>query len=593
MTQQDFYSRYSYNPTTDSLGSGGFGSVYKAYDNVDDRYVALKVSQVDPQHPELRLREEVNKAKDMRHQNVARYEACYTFPTFSGEMDIAVMRYYEAGSLATVMRSATLTLGETFDILEQILDGVAYLHKHNIIHRDLKPQNVLIVHHAGRYIPKITDFGISKQLAEGESSAVSNSVLGGTRAYASPEQLKESTIRKNTDIWSFGVIAYQMLAGELPFNSGAFSPTSEEGRQEQFRQMMSGVLPEKLHSIPEPWQRLIRECLVVDATKRLAHAEDAKTIIDNSSSTELDTISCTRTEEIKEEQAIVLEPDVVLVEAESIDDLGVADPVMDMVSPKPEFNVGEEPEQLLLDRNDKDRSAEQVGKQINEDKSSYKNDYNSAKSSNRHSNRKKVKMFLGIFFLVTIVTGCYVWYTYTNIEEVNVIQKEETTAPYKLGDYYYEDGREGVVFQIWDSGYHGKIVSMDEASGTLQWCTDVQYRKHLVIGASSESDGRVNTDKVLTRDDRDRYPAFMWCYNKGSEWYLPSKLELEAINSNQNAINAVLLAKQCTLLAGTYWSSTECVDKPKYYVWQESIEHGYSIFDNKYNYVNVRAVSAF
>lgn len=279
MTQQEFTTRYSYDPKSDQLGSGGFGSVYKAYDNEDDCFVALKIATVDPQHPELRLRNEVAKAEHLKHKNVARYDACYTFTTFSGEIDIAVMRYYEHGSLDGFMRKGSLTLDERYDILTQILEGIAYLHSHGIIHRDLKPQNVLMVHHAGRYIPKITDFGISKQLEDGESSLVSNSVLGGTRSYASPEQLCERALRKNTDLWSFGVIAYNMLLGELPFTTGAFSSSSDEGRSEQLRQVLSGKLPEGINHISEPWQSVIRGCLVVDGEKRLQHAEDCFEII--------------------------------------------------------------------------------------------------------------------------------------------------------------------------------------------------------------------------------------------------------------------------------------------------------------------------
>ncbi len=281
MTQQEFSKRYVYDASTDELGGGGFAHVYKAWDNEEECFVALKIQPVDSRYPDLRLKNEVDRAASLRHPNVARYKACYTFSTFDGNKDIAVMSYYEHGSLDKLLCSQRLTDAEREDILKQILAGVDYLHSQGIIHRDLKPQNILVLHHGGRYVPKITDFGISKQLADGESSAVHNSVLGGTYSYASPEQLKETTIRKNTDLWSFGVIAYQMFAGVLPFNCGTFSPTSQEGRQEQFRQMTSGVLPEALNNIPEPWQTLIRECLVVDNTQRLTHVEDCVAILNN------------------------------------------------------------------------------------------------------------------------------------------------------------------------------------------------------------------------------------------------------------------------------------------------------------------------
>ena len=279
MTQQEFYKRYSYNAHTDLLGSGGFGKVFKAWDNVDDCEVALKIQPVNAQFPNLRLKNEVEIAAQYRHPNIARYKECYTFTESGGDTDIAVMSYYKDGSLDKLLKARTLTFEQSVDILMQTLDAIAYLHRNDVIHRDLKPQNILILHHNGRYIPKITDFGISKQLNGEDSSAVTNSLLGGTRYYASPEQLQATTIRKNTDLWSFGVIAYQMLTGSLPFNCGTFSPSGEDGRVELYRQMQAGILPDGIKGIAEPWQTLIRQCLVVDNNARIAHAEDCIKII--------------------------------------------------------------------------------------------------------------------------------------------------------------------------------------------------------------------------------------------------------------------------------------------------------------------------
>ena len=307
MKQEEFIKRFTYDPTSDLLGEGGFGRVYKAYDNYEHEYVALKIQDVDPRYPELRLKNEVEKAQRHLHKNVARYKGCFTMVDYRGETDVAIMKYYNDGSLDKLLAHGKLSHAEKCELLVEILEGIAYLHSEGIIHRDLKPQNVLIVQHEGRYWPLITDFGISKQLDEGQSSAVSNSVLGGTRAYASPEQLKERTIRKNTDLWSFGVIAFQMLVGKLPFDCGKYSATSEEGRHEQFRQMMSGLLPEAVASIPEPWQHLIRECLTVDNEKRIAHAEDCLAIISGGNAT------------VVEGNSTAVDPELIAIPVEAVE----------------------------------------------------------------------------------------------------------------------------------------------------------------------------------------------------------------------------------------------------------------------------------
>ena len=540
MTQQEFTARYSYNPKSDQLGSGGFGSVYKAYDNEEDCFVALKIAAVDLQHPELRLRNEVAKAEHLKHKNVARYDACYTFPTLSGEIDIAVMRYYEHGSLDRFMRRGDLTLDERYDILTQILEGIAYLHSHGIIHRDLKPQNVLIVHHADKYIPKITDFGISKQLEDGESSLVSNSVLGGTRSYASPEQLCERTLRKNTDLWSFGVIAYNMLLGELPFTTGTFSASSDEGRSEQLRQVLSGKLPDGINHISEPWQSVIRGCLVVDGEKRLQHAEDCLEIIKREETPEVDV----EVEPIEDEKTVIG------VSAQEADEKTTTD-----------------------DENISDISQQED----NEEK----------------PKQKRNRLWLWLVIIFATAGGIYY-----NIGKNLQSEGKGFYGVYDVGDYFNRGGKEGIVFEVWDHGRHGKIVSLDETSAP--WDSRVEWNGGEYINgtnteANSESNGKANTAKIMSCTDNQYFEACVWCREKGADWYLPAKDELKAIYNNKSEINSALAKYGTELdkLDKGYWSSTEYGSDAEFCAWYVVMYNGSTYDGTKNRNRYVRAVSAF
>jgi serine/threonine protein kinase len=273
MTWEEFKKRYDYDTKKDKLGKGGFGDVYRAHDNDRGRWMALKVAIVE--HENLRLAKEVELVASLPlHRNIAIYEECYTFEQYDKECDYGVLQYYEEGNLKQLLDKRQMPHSQIASILTEILEGIAFLHRQKIIHRDLKPQNILIAKYPdGSYVPKITDFGISKHV-EGDESFFTNTLQGGTLSYASPEQLKASTIRWNADLWSFGVIAYQAFTGELPFTAGGHDSASEAGRQELFRQITGGKLPDDINKAPEPWQGLIRKCLVVDAEKRIKSAAE-------------------------------------------------------------------------------------------------------------------------------------------------------------------------------------------------------------------------------------------------------------------------------------------------------------------------------
>ena len=176
-------------------------------------------------------------------------------------------------------------------------------------------------------------------------------------------------------------------------------------------------------------------------------------------------------------------------------------------------------------------------------------------------------------------------------EEINVALNVKKLT-YKVGDYYDDGTKQGVVFDVWDGGRHGKIVSLDQVEGQ-QWCSDAQYKKGIVVGASSNRDGKANTDKVMSRSDSAEYPPFVWCRAKGNDWYLPARDELRLLYSVRDTINRTLKERGGNTLFGEYWSSTECRNSKKFRAWGVSMYDGYTFnYCKSFDYY-VRAVSAF
>ena len=173
---------------------------------------------------------------------------------------------------------------------------------------------------------------------------------------------------------------------------------------------------------------------------------------------------------------------------------------------------------------------------------------------------------------------------YGSIRVVCVIPRKLPTTypPYKIGDYYCEDGKQGVVFEVSADGRHGKIVSMTHDN--FMW-----GMRGTLIGADSNTDGAVNMAKVKSVPDwESEYPAFMWCADLGEGWYLPSKEELLKIYQNKDKLNPHLTDK---LSNRWYWSSTE---SDKFCAWVVNMSYGNTGRNDKYyNGSYVRAVSAF
>ena len=178
------------------------------------------------------------------------------------------------------------------------------------------------------------------------------------------------------------------------------------------------------------------------------------------------------------------------------------------------------------------------------------------------------------------------------------------TKTYQVGDYYNENGKEGVVFEVSADGKHGKIVSMMQSTNRLQWSSDEAEQKRL-IGADSKTDGAYNMAKVkAVANWQEKYPAFKWCADLGEGWYLPSIEELKKFsldNAIYDAVNRTLTSKGGVKLYNRgklkwYWSSTEHNHQRssgEFCAWFVGMDGGYTDGYAK-SYDNyVRAVSAF
>jgi tetratricopeptide (TPR) repeat protein/predicted Ser/Thr protein kinase len=198
------------------LGEGGMGEVYLARDRELDRDVALKVIRLDlASHPAIleRFKREIQLSSNITHKNILRV---YDLGE-AGGVKFLTMQYVAGQDLAALMRrEGRLPLPRAVDIFRQICEGLQAAHEQGVIHRDLKPQNILI---DGRGHVAIADFGLAKSF-EYASLTEAGKVIG-TPHYMSPEQVKGVALDQRSDIYSLGIILYEMLTGTVPFTGSS------------------------------------------------------------------------------------------------------------------------------------------------------------------------------------------------------------------------------------------------------------------------------------------------------------------------------------------------------------------------------------
>lgn len=280
----EFKTRYQYDPQS-PIGIGGFSRVYKAWDAVLERDVAIKIFS-SMRNGKGNVIDEIRKAVKLQHPNLLWYYDVVELENINvlGEKEsvqIAIIEYANKGDLKNfIADGSSKELIPKF--LVETLKGLSYLHKKGIIHRDLKPQNILISEADGELTAKIADFGISKDIS---SSSTQSSAILGTIEYMAPEQFNpakygiDGKIGTNIDLWSFGLMVYQLFTGDNLFGAQVTGLTSE--------QVMSNILQKEVHDdlleLPEPWRSVVASCVIRSAADRARSADELIEILNRKS----------------------------------------------------------------------------------------------------------------------------------------------------------------------------------------------------------------------------------------------------------------------------------------------------------------------
>ncbi|MEO7145578.1 MAG: protein kinase [Bryobacteraceae bacterium] len=254
------------------IGAGGMGEVYRARDTRLNRVVAIKISK--EQFTE-RFEREAHAVAALNHPNIC--------TLYDVGPDYLVMEYVEGPTLAERIAAGAIPLDEALPLARQIAEALEAAHEKGIVHRDLKPANIKLT---GEGKVKVLDFGLAKAFESGEPDAdPSNSptvtlsatragVILGTAGYMSPEQARGVAADKRADIWSFGVVLFEMLTGRRAFAGETISDTLAAvlKTDPDWSALPAGT--------PPPIRRLLRRCLEKDRKKRLHDIADARLEID-------------------------------------------------------------------------------------------------------------------------------------------------------------------------------------------------------------------------------------------------------------------------------------------------------------------------
>jgi serine/threonine-protein kinase len=250
----------------EKIGEGGMAKVYKAKCHLLNRIVAIKILRsefVADEEFVRRFKRESQAAASLSHPNIV---SIYDVGQ-EGDIYYIVMEYVNGKTLKQLIREANgpLPIPKALDITRQVCGALEHAHKNHIVHRDIKPQNILVT---DDNIVKVTDFGIARA-ANGSTITYGGGDVLGTAYYFSPEQAKGAMIDEKTDIYSLGIVMYEMLTGKVPFEGESPISVALKHIQEDI------VPPSKLNpKVPYNLDKIVLKATEKDINYRYKSASD-------------------------------------------------------------------------------------------------------------------------------------------------------------------------------------------------------------------------------------------------------------------------------------------------------------------------------
>ena len=370
-----------------SIGEGGMANVYLANDNILERKVAIKVLRGDLSADDKfirRFEREAQSVSNLSHPNIVEV---YDVGEEEGNHYI-VMEYIEGKTLKQLLKKReSLTLTEVIDIMTQLTDGIAHAHESYIIHRDIKPQNIMIEDNG---LIKITDFGIAMALNATQLTQT-NSVMGSVH-YLPPEQASGKGATIKSDIYSLGILMYELLTGTVPFKGD----NAVEIALKHMKDKIPSIRKQN-PAIPQSVENILLKAAAKNPRNRYESARDMHE----------DFVHCLEEEHQNDKKISFEYPENDLDETQPIEKVKKNPPKKTLEKPIPE--VTEDTEELVTEITEENEEIEDIEDYFEEPKK-----------------RNTLIIILTAFFLILLITGGIIWLVST--QEV-----EDITVPYVVG----------------------------------------------------------------------------------------------------------------------------------------------------------------